>query len=123
MPKEAKQSTAKTTRKATPQQKTDNSRKKRPKKDPNQPKRGLSAYMFFSQDWRERVKNENPDASFGTIGKLLGEKWKGMSEKDKGPYNDMAAKDKKRYESEKAAYDKGTQPADDDEEEEEDDSE
>ena len=21
--------------------------------------------MFFSQDWRERVKAENPDASFG----------------------------------------------------------
>ena len=35
------------------------------KKDPNMPKRPLSAYMFFSQDWRERIKNENPDASFG----------------------------------------------------------
>ena len=35
------------------------------KKDPNAPKRALSAYMFFSQDWRERVKAENPDASFG----------------------------------------------------------
>jgi len=21
--------------------------------------------MFFSQDWRERIKTENPDASFG----------------------------------------------------------
>jgi hypothetical protein len=21
--------------------------------------------MFFSQDWRERIKAENPDASFG----------------------------------------------------------
>lgn len=35
------------------------------KKDPNAPKRALSAYMFFSQDWRERVKAENPDAGFG----------------------------------------------------------
>ena len=34
-------------------------------KDPNAPKRALSAYMFFSQDWRERVKAENPDAGFG----------------------------------------------------------
>ncbi len=24
------------------------------------PKRALSAYMFFSQDWRERIKNEIP---------------------------------------------------------------
>ena len=29
------------------------------------PKRPLSAYMFFSQDWRERIKAENPDAGFG----------------------------------------------------------
>ena len=35
------------------------------KKDPNTPKRALSAYMFFSQDWRERIKVENPDAGFG----------------------------------------------------------
>ncbi len=35
------------------------------KKDPKAPKRALSAYMFFSQDWRERIKNENPDAGFG----------------------------------------------------------
>ncbi len=36
-----------------------------PKKDKNAPKRALSAYMFFSQDWRERIKTENPDAGFG----------------------------------------------------------
>ena len=34
-------------------------------KDPKAPKRALSAYMFFSQDWRERIKSENPDAGFG----------------------------------------------------------
>jgi hypothetical protein len=35
------------------------------KKDPNAPKRPLSAYMFFSQDQRATVKEENPEASFG----------------------------------------------------------
>lgn len=35
------------------------------KKDPNAPKRPLSAYMFFSQDQRATVKEDNPDASFG----------------------------------------------------------
>jgi hypothetical protein len=34
------------------------------------PKRGLSAYMFFSQDQREKVKAENPEASFGKSSKL-----------------------------------------------------
>lgn len=41
-------------------------RRTKTKKDPAAPKRPLSAYMFFSQDWRERVKAENPDAGFGT---------------------------------------------------------
>jgi hypothetical protein len=27
--------------------------------------------MFFSQDWRERIKTENPDASFGMFFSLL----------------------------------------------------
>ncbi|KAI8067538.1 putative high-mobility group non-histone chromosomal protein, partial [Gongronella butleri] len=76
----------------------------RSKKDPNAPKRGLSAYMFFSQDKREQVKAENPNVSFGQIGKILGEKWGAMSEADKKPYVQKAEKDKARYEAEKAAY-------------------
>lgn len=35
---------------------------------------------------------------------MLGEKWKGLSDKQKGPYEAKAAADKKRYEEEKAAY-------------------
>jgi hypothetical protein len=38
---------------------------KKGKKGKDGPKRALSAYMFFSQDWRERIKAENPDAGFG----------------------------------------------------------
>ena len=34
--------------------------------DPNQPKRGLSAYMFFANEQRENVREENPGISFGT---------------------------------------------------------
>jgi hypothetical protein len=39
--------------------------------------------MFFVQDYRERIKTENPDASFGDVGKLLGARWKEMDETDK----------------------------------------
>ncbi|KAF9480627.1 HMG-box, partial [Pholiota conissans] len=88
------------------------------KKDPNAPKRALSAYMFFSQDWRERIKNENPDAGFGEVGKLLGAKWKELDEDEKKPYIDQAAKDKERADEEKAAYDnkKGSGDDEDDDE-------
>jgi hypothetical protein len=45
--------------------------KKGAKKDPNAPKRALSAFMLFSQDKRQKVKEENPDASFGKLLILL----------------------------------------------------
>ncbi|KAJ7145811.1 high mobility group box domain-containing protein [Mycena epipterygia] len=81
------------------------------KKDPNAPKRALSAYMFFSQDWRERIKTENPDAGFGEVGKLLGAKWKELDDEEKKPYVDQAAKDKTRAEDEKVAYEGGKKSA------------
>ncbi|KAF9074630.1 high mobility group box domain-containing protein [Rhodocollybia butyracea] len=75
------------------------------KKDPKAPKRALSAYMFFSSDWRERIRAENPEAGFGEIGKLLGAKWKELDDEEKKPYVEQAAKDKERAEDEKTAYD------------------
>merc|ERR1711879_419872 len=87
--------------------------KKRGKKDPNAPKRGLSAYMFFANEQRENVREENPGISFGQVGKILGERWKALNDKQRTPYEAKAAADKKRYEDEKAAY----SAADDDDEE------
>jgi len=113
MPKEATKPKRKAAEKAEkPARKT--------KKDPNAPKRALSAYMFFSQDWRERIKTENPDAGFGEVGKLLGAKWKELDDEEKKPYVEQAARDKERAEEEKTAYDnkKSGSGGDDDEEEE-----
>ena len=35
--------------------------------DPNAPKRGLSAYMFFANEQREKVRADNPNMKFGTF--------------------------------------------------------
>jgi hypothetical protein len=43
-------------------------------------------------------------ANTGQVGKVLGERWKALSEKQRAPYEAKAAADKKRYEDEKAAY-------------------
>ncbi|KAL3234946.1 hypothetical protein RNJ44_02734 [Nakaseomyces bracarensis] len=76
----------------------------RRKKDPNAPKRALSAYMFFANENRDIVRSENPDVTFGQIGRLLGERWKALTAEDKQPYEAKAEADKKRYESEKELY-------------------
>jgi len=67
MPKAAKTITA-TNRKASTKQKVDTAKKatkRSAKKDSSDPKRNLTAYMFFSKDYREKVREENPKASFG----------------------------------------------------------
>lgn len=40
----------------------------------------------------------------GQVGKVLGERWKALSAKQKEPYDAKAKTDKERYESEKASY-------------------
>jgi hypothetical protein len=37
------------------------------KKDPNAPKRNMSSFMFFSNEIRSTLKEEQPDLSFGEI--------------------------------------------------------
>ena len=35
--------------------------------DPNAPKRGLSAYMFFANEQRDKVREDNPGIKFGML--------------------------------------------------------
>lgn len=82
--------------------------------------------MFFAQEQRDNVREENPGISFGMqpslyslsinrekqilttttgqVGKVLGERWKALNDKQRTPYETKAQEDKKRYEDEKASY-------------------
>lgn len=80
--------------------------------------------MFFANEQRDNVREENPGISFGTarvrvhrllrlltslhnlgqVGKVLGERWKALNDKQRLPYEQKAKADKERYESEKASY-------------------
>ena len=80
--------------------------------------------MFFANEQRDNVREENPGISFGTVtsrlsavrcvlisshipgqvGKVLGERWKALSAKQREPYEAKAKTDKQRYEDEKASY-------------------
>eukprot|EP00455_Lapot_gusevi_P041654 TRINITY_DN4857_c0_g1_i4.p1 TRINITY_DN4857_c0_g1~~TRINITY_DN4857_c0_g1_i4.p1 ORF type:complete len:213 (-),score=90.51 TRINITY_DN4857_c0_g1_i4:100-738(-) len=51
----------------------------------------LTAFMIFSKDNRSRIKDENPDASFGELSKLVGEEWRNLDSKTKKKYEDKAA--------------------------------
>ena len=44
------------------------------------------------------------DVAPGQVGKVLGERWKALNDKQRAPYEAKAAADKKRYEDEKKSY-------------------
>ena len=77
---------------------------KRAKKDPNAPKRGLSAYMFFSAAKRAEITAANPSFGVTDVAKALGEKWKTITDEEKSVYQQQADEDKIRYEREMEAY-------------------
>jgi len=75
---------------------------KKKKKDPNAPKKPLTAYMLFSNQMREKVKQDNPNITFPDVGKELGRLWKETTDKEK--YEKLAQEGKVRYKKEYEAY-------------------
>lgn len=64
----------------------------------------MTAFMYYSTEMRPKLKEENPDLSFGDLAKLVGQKYKELSEDDKAVYEAKANNDKKRYKEEMAQY-------------------
>jgi hypothetical protein len=62
----------------------------------------MSSYAFFVQTCREEHKKKHPGESvvFAEFSKKCSEKWKAMSAKEKTRFEDMAMKDKARYDKE-----------------------
>ncbi|KAK9283794.1 hypothetical protein L1049_012047 [Liquidambar formosana] len=77
------------------------------KNDPNKPKRPLSAFFVFLEEFRKTYKQEHPNVkAVSAVGKAGGGKWKSMSDAEKAPYEAKAAKRKSEYEKLMAAYNK-----------------
>jgi len=74
-------------------------------KDPNAPKKGKSAYIFFCAAMRPQVKEELGEEGKSSIMAELGKRWKELKDDDDradelAKYTKMAADDKARYEEE-----------------------
>jgi len=80
-------------------------------RDPNKPKRALSAFFYYAKDERPNVRSINPDFSVGEVAKELGRKWNELSESEKAPYEKSAEEDRARYDVEMKAYRSGELPA------------
>jgi len=94
-------------------------KKAKKEKDPNKPKRNLSAYFFFTGENRaEVIKTEfKGDGSKVTlVMKALAAKWKTLDAVAKEKYERMAEQDKERYANAMEEYKKNNGGDDDDEE-------
>merc|ERR1711904_647452 len=97
-------------------------KKGKKEKDPNKPKKGLSAYMFFGKEVRADViaKECNGNGSKVTeVMKAIAARWAKLDAKDKEKFERLSVQDKERYEKEMAEYKKNSGGGDDDDDDEE----
>merc|ERR1719362_924601 len=76
----------------------------KPAKDPNAPKKPLSAYFLFSQEERLKVKAENPDYSITEVAKELGKRWATLNPDIKSVYEQRYQDARRIYETEMNTY-------------------
>jgi len=84
--------------------KTESKASRKKKKDPNAPKRSMSAFFWFSADERKKVREVNPNYGVGEVAKELGRRWADADQALKSKYEALAEKDRARYGQEKKAY-------------------
>ena len=84
--------------------------KKKVLKDENAPKKAKTSYMYFCDEMRSKVRDENPEMKMTEITKILGSRWKELSDEEKAVYVKKASKDKNRFEQERGLY---VRPSDD----------
>ena len=76
----------------------------KPMKDPNAPKKPLSAYFLFSQEERLKVKAEFPDYSITEVAKELGRRWATIDPTIKQSYEQRYQESRRQYEQALQAY-------------------
>lgn len=71
-------------------------REKKKIRSRHRPRRPMSAFMLFAGETRQSIKQDNPTATFGQIGKLLGASWKELPDGKKAEYQAMSLAAKER---------------------------
>jgi len=62
------------------------------KKNPEKPKKPLSAYIVFVAATRPQIRKEKPELTFGQVASELGVRWKALSADAKKSYEEKAEK-------------------------------
>jgi len=78
--------------------------KNKPARDPNAPKRNLSAYLLYQNAMRDTFKAQNPGMTFGQLSKYTSAMYAEMPPNEKEAWQARAEADKNRFLHEMATY-------------------
>mmetsp|Transcript_67027 Transcript_67027/g.106585 ORF Transcript_67027/g.106585 Transcript_67027/m.106585 type:complete len:304 (-) Transcript_67027:155-1066(-) len=73
-------------------------------KDDKAPKKSPTSYFLFAQEVRDQIKTDNPELKMTEIAKVIGAKWKELSDDQKKPYTVEAARLKEEYKKKMEKY-------------------
>lgn len=77
-------------------------------KDPTAPKKALTPYIVYGKEIRDEVthylKEQNPETKPTDIMREISHRWGKLSPEEKAPFENEAAKDRVRYETEKKQW-------------------
>ena len=73
----------------------------------DKPKKPLSAYIYFSQEFREIIRSKFPFLTVAQIMKAVSYRWQLLNKDQKLPFEQIAIEDKQRYDREVNDFKKG----------------
>jgi len=73
-------------------------------RDPDAPKRYMSSYIFFSNDYRPIVREKDPTLTLPEVSRCLGIAWKSLTTEQRKMYEKRADEDKERYNRDMMVY-------------------
>jgi len=82
----------------------DKSKNGKPEKDPNRPKRPLTAFLYYSQAMRPSLKEKNPTWGIAELSKELGRQWRDMTEAQREPFAQHETEERKKFSVVNAKY-------------------
>jgi hypothetical protein len=80
-------------------------KKKKTVKDPNAPKRPVHAYFLYQKASIERIRGQNPGTNMAAISTIASTEFQALPEEERAYWNELAKKEKERYDREKESYD------------------
>ncbi|KAI8985213.1 high mobility group box domain-containing protein [Pilobolus umbonatus] len=84
--------------------------KPRKKKDPNAPKGPGNVFFLYCRLERDKMKDEHPTENLGEVTRLLGQKWKSLTQEEKSKYYDMYKRELTEYEEAMKTYTSNGRP-------------